>query len=74
MRKFNKAKCICFYAGWEKSYPLEKIHHHELFEYLHLSILFPEQGCNIINNVETVILHSINCPFHLLYCALCKSL
>ena len=29
---------------------------------------------NFINNVETVIIHLINCPFHLLYCAICKSL
>ena len=38
------------------------------------SILCPAQGCQFINNVETVIIHSINCPFSLLYCALCKSL
>ena len=74
MRMFKKAKFICSYAGCGKSYPLEKIHHHEMFECLHRSILCPAQGCKFINNVETVILHSINCPFHLLYCALCKSL
>ena len=38
------------------------------------SILCPAQGCLFINNVETVIIHSINCRFHLLYCAVCKSL
>ena len=41
---------------------------------LYRSILCPAQGCRFINNVETVIIHSSNCPFHLLYCALCKSL
>ena len=52
----------------------KKIHHHEKFEFFHRSILCPAQGCRFINNVESVIIHSINCPFHLFYCALCKSL
>ena len=74
MRMFNKAKIICSYAGCGKSYLLEKIHHHEMFECLNRSILCPAQGCKFINNMETVILHSINCPFYLLYCAFCISL
>ena len=74
MRMFNKAKFICSYAGCGKSYPLETIHHHEMFECLHRSILCPAQGCKYINNVESVNIQSINCPFHLLYCAFCKSL
>ena len=74
MRMFKRVKFICSYAGCERSYPLEKIHHHEMFECPHRSILCPAQGCLFINNVETVIIHSINCPFHLLYCAFCKSL
>ena len=74
MRMFKKAKFICTYAGCGKSYPLKTIHHHEMFEYPHQRILFHAQGCNFINNVETVIIHSINCPFHLLYCKICKSL
>ena len=45
-----------------------------MFECFHRSILCPAQGCKFINYVDTVIFHSINCPFHLLYCALCKSL
>ena len=53
---------------------MEKLHHHEMFECPHRSILYPAQGCKFINKVETVFIHSINCPFHLLYCALCKSL
>ena len=68
------AKFICSYAGCGVSYPLEKIHHHEMFEFTHRSILYPAQGCRFINNVETVIIHSINCPVHLLYCGLCTSL
>ena len=53
---------------------IENNHHHQMFDCLYLSILCPSQGCKFINNVETVILHSFNCPFHLLYCAICKSL
>ena len=74
MRMFKQAKCICLYEKCGKSYSLEKNHHHEMFECLYRSILCPAQGSKFINNVETVNLHSINCPFHLLYCALCKSL
>ena len=74
MKMFKKAKFICSYAGCRVSYPLEIIHHHEMFECPNRSILCPAQGCRFINNVETVIIHSINCPIHLLYCALCQSL
>ena len=28
----------------------------------------------VVNNVESIIIHSINCRFHLLYCTICKSL
>ena len=74
MKMFKRAKFICYYAGCGLSYPMEKIYYHEMFECPHRSILCPAQGCRFINNVETVIIHTINCPFHLLYCALCKSL
>ena len=74
MRKFKKAKFICTYAGCGKSYLLETIPNHEMFECYYRSILCPAQGCKFINNVETVIIHSINWPFQLLYCAICKSL
>ena len=74
MRMFNKAKFICSYAGCGKSYPLEEIHRHQMFECPYRSILCPAQCCQFINNVETVIIHSISCPFHLLYCGICKSL
>ena len=73
MRIFKKAKFICTYAGCGKSYPLETIHHHEMFECPHRRILCSAQSCNFINYVETVIIHSINWPFYLLYCAICKS-
>ena len=56
------------------SYELEKIHHHEMFECPHRSILCPAQGCRFIIKLKTVIIHSINCPFYLLYCSFCKSL
>ena len=74
MRMFKSVKFICSYAGCGVSYSLETIHHHEMFECPQRSILCPAKGCRFINNVETVIIHSINCPFHLLYCALCKYL
>ena len=74
MKIFKKAKFICSYAKCGVSLPLEKIHHHEMFKCPHRSILCSAQGCRFFNNVETVIIHSINCPFHLLYCAKCKSL
>ena len=45
-----------------------------MFECPHRSILCPAQGCRFINNVETVIIHYINCPIQLLYSAVCKLL
>ena len=35
MRMFKKPKFICTYAGCGKSYSLETIHHHEMFECPH---------------------------------------
>ena len=74
MRLFKRVKFICSYAGCGRSYLLETIYHHEMFECPHRNILCFAQSCRFINNVEAVIIHLINCPFHLLYCALCKSL
>ena len=74
MRMLKSVKFICSYAGCGRSYPFETMHHHEMFECPHRRILCPAQGCRFINNMETVIFHSINCALHLLYCALCKSL
>ena len=74
IRMFPSVKFICSHAGCGESYQLEKIHHHKMFECRHRSILCPAQICQFINNVETVIINSINCPIHLLYCAICKSL
>ena len=74
MRMFKMAKFICSYSGCKKLYLFEKIHHHNIFECIHRRILYPAQSCKFINKMETVILHSINYPFHLLNCAFCKSL
>ena len=45
-----------------------------MFECPHQNSLCPAQGDQFINSVDTVIICSIKCPFHLLYCAKCKSL
>ena len=74
MRMFKRVKFICSNTGCGNSYTLEKVYHHEMFECPHCSILCPAQGCQFSNNVETVIIHYINCPFHLFYCAICQSL
>ena len=74
IKMFKRAKIICSYAGCGVFHPLENIHHHEIFECAYRRILCPAQGCRFINNVETVIIHPINCPFHLLYCVVCKTL
>ena len=74
IKMFKQTKFICSYKWCGKSYSLEIIHHHDMFECLYRSILSPAQGCKFINNVETVIFHSINCFVHLLYSALYKSL
>ena len=64
MKMFKNTKFIFSYAECEKFYLLEEIHHYEMFECLYRSILGPAQGCKFINNVETVIFHSINCLFY----------
>ena len=45
-----------------------------MFECPHRRILCNAQGCQLIINVKTGIIYSINCPFHLLNCDLCKAL
>ena len=74
MRMFLRVKFICSQTGCGESYPLETIHHHEMFEWPHRSIICPVQGWQFIHNVETVMIHLIYCLFHLLYYARCKSL
>ena len=74
IKMFKSVKFICSYAGCGRSYPLETIHHHIMFEFLYRNILCPVQGCRFITNVETVIIYFINCIYHLLYYAFCKSL
>ena len=53
MKMFKRAKFICSYAGCGVSFLLEKIHHHEMFECPHRSILCPAQGCRVINIMDT---------------------
>ena len=74
IKLFKRAKFIYSYSGCKVSYPIKIIHHHEMFECLYRSILCPAYGCRFINNVETLGIHSINCPVYLLYFAFCKSL
>ena len=45
-----------------------------MFECPHRCILCTAQCYKFINNVETVIIYSINYSFHLLNCSICKSL
>ena len=68
------AKFICSIPGCGQSFPLEQINHHEMYECLHRNIQCPAPYCKFINKLETVINHSIECPFHLIYCAKCKTL
>lgn len=44
-----------------------------MFECFHCSILCLAQKCRFNNKLKTVIIHSINCPYHLFNCALCTS-
>ena len=71
---FNKAKFICSLSGCGQSFPLEQINHHEMYECFHQNIKCPAPYCKFINKLETVINHSIKCPFHLIYCSECKTL
>ena len=44
-----------------------------MFEYTNQKILCPAEGCKFINNLETVIIHTINSFVHMLQSAICKS-
>ena len=63
MRMFKSVKFICSFAGCGRLYLLETILYHEMFESPYRSILCPAQGCRFINNVNTVLIYSINCVF-----------
>ena len=50
-----------------------------MFECPHQNILCPAQGCQFINNVDTVIIYLINCYFvirciaqYVHYCTMCQ--
>ena len=74
MKVFKNAKFICYYEGCKLLDPLENIHHHEMFECRHQSILCSAQSYRFINNEKTVIIHLIDCFFYFLYCAVCRLL
>ena len=67
MRMFPKVKFIFYQNGCGESYPLEKIHQHEMCESPHRSILCPAQGCQFSNYVKTLIIYLINC-FVFIWC------
>ena len=45
-----------------------------MYECPNRNFMCPALYCKFINKLETVINHSIKCPFHLIYCAECKAL
>ena len=45
-----------------------------MYECLHRNIQCPAPYCKFSNKVETLINHSIKCPFNLIYCTKCKTL
>ena len=63
MRMFKNQSLFALTQDGESPIYWQKIHHDEMFECLHRSILCPAQGCKFINNMETVILHFINSPY-----------
>ena len=45
-----------------------------MYECNQLCIKCPAFYCQLNNIVETVLNHSIKCPFHLIYCGVCNTL
>ena len=74
MRMFKNSKFICSNAGCKQSFPLEKIHHHEMNECNERCIRCPAPYCQFTNKLETELNHTIKCLFHLIYCGGCNTL
>ena len=74
MKMIQNTNFICSHRECTHSYPLEQIHQHELYECRQRIVKCPVPYCQFIHNIETVISHSINCPFHLIYCSGCNTM
>ena len=72
MRMFNKTLFICSHAGCGQLMSLDMINQHELFECKQRRIHCPADRCSFVSRVEHVISHSVQCPFHIIYCGRCK--
>ena len=72
MRMLKKALFICSHAGCAESLQLEKINQHEINECKQWRIHCPANRCSFVSRVEHVIIHSVQCPFHIFYCGPCK--
>ena len=73
MRMFNNAFFICSHSGCGQFLKLDQINQHEVYECKQRRIHCPADRCTFISRVETVIIHSVKCPFHIIYCGRCKS-
>ena len=71
---FKNAKFIYSYAKCEKSYSLEKFVITRCLILLIGVFYFLHSYVNLSIDVQTVIIHFINCHFYLFYCVLCKLL
>ena len=73
MRMFNQAVFICSHTGCGQSLPLEMINQHELYICKQRRIHSPADRCSFISRLDHVIIHSVQCPFHIIYCGRCKT-
>ena len=73
MRMLNKSVFICSHSGCKPSLPLEMINQHEVYECKQRRISCPPNRFSFISRLEHVIIHSVQCPFYIIYCGRCKS-
>ena len=72
MKMFKEALFVCEHAGCGQTFSLDTINHHELYNCKNRRIYCPAHRCYFISRVESVIAHSIQCPFHMIYYANCN--
>ena len=65
MRMFKKALFICSHAGCAQSFQLEKINQLEINECKQRRIHCQANRCSFVIRVDHVIIHSVQCPFHI---------
>jgi len=70
---YNATKRLCSNVGCTKMIELSRYVEHSNTNCQHRTVQCPAPNCPIIEQFPSMMVHSINCPFHYYWCDKCKT-